>query len=218
MQIDSRAAIEGVSLVDIRSLFRDAGLDGTVSVGLVRERLKLSRSKSDRLLRELVRAGFLNREKDCWLLTKEGVRLRAATAARPLHRNTADRLLENLLARIQTLNADPRFLARVEKAIVFGSYVSNAGRLGDIDIAIELARREPDYDKHLAANYQRVIEEGAKGRRFSNMLDMLCWWQREAMLFLRNRKRSLSLHDYGSIREMVNSAPHTVLFPIQYSR
>jgi hypothetical protein len=214
MQINSNTKIEDIPLVRIRSLFRQAGLGGSLSVEFVCQELSLTNSKATRLLRALTVEGFLTADNKAWSLTKEGIRMRGATAAKPLHRQTADRLLGDLLQRIDLLNRDDHFLARVEKAVVFGSYLSNADRLGDVDVAIELARRESDYDRHLKSNYRRVADEERKGRRFSNMLDQICWWQQEAMLFLRNRKRGLSLQDYASIREVVESSPHRVVFPV----
>ena len=101
-----------------------------------------------------------------------------------------------MLERIELLNGDPHFLARVEKAVVFGSYLSRVDRLGDVDVAIRLIPREPDHEKHSKANSRRVAEEYRKGRRFSNNIEQVFWWNREAMLFLRNRKRGLSLHEY----------------------
>ena len=58
---------------------------------------------------------------------------------------------EQLLERITALNSDPRFLARVQKPSVFGSYVGDADRIGDLDVALQLVRREPDFDKHTEA-------------------------------------------------------------------
>jgi hypothetical protein len=57
-----------------------------------------------------------------------------------------------------------------------------------------------------------VREEQASGRRFSNLVDQLFWWQREAMLFLRNRKRGLSLQPYGDIRKVVDTSAHRLIF------
>jgi hypothetical protein len=111
--------------------------------------LRVDEPKAESLLRALARAGFLTQESDGhWRLTKDGIRLRGASAAKPLLRQTAERLLDELLERIRTLNDDPRFLARVEKAIVFGSYLSSADRLGDVDVAIHLVPRESDGEKH----------------------------------------------------------------------
>jgi len=84
-------------------------------------------------------------------------------------------------------------------------------RVGDIDVAIQLAPRERNFRKHMEANARRVAEEREKGRRFSNMIDEIYWWRREAMLFLRNHKRGLSLHDYASNRQIVESAQNRAL-------
>jgi hypothetical protein len=112
----------------------------------------------------------------------------------------------------KALNSDGRFLARVHKAVAFGSYIGNADRIGDLDVAIDLVRREPDFRKHAEANNRRVNEEFERGRRFDSILDQLFWWQREAMLFLRDRRRGLSLQDYAPIREIVDASPHRVVF------
>ena len=98
-----------------------------------------------------------------------------ATAAKTLRRETAERLLSELLDRIIALNSDPRFLARVQKAVVFGSYIGEPDRIGDLDIAVQLVRREPDFEKHTQANNRRVAEEFARGRHFSDILDQAFW-------------------------------------------
>jgi hypothetical protein len=221
MQIHASDEVEGVSLLKIRALFRQAGLDGILSTSFICRQLQLTKSKTDRLIAALQEMGLLapirNRqgagaaEEECEL-TKDGIRLRAATAAKPLRRETADRLLSELLERIATLNRDERFLARVQKAVAFGSYIGDADRIGDLDVAVELVRREPNSEKHTEVNNRRVAEEFAKGRHFANILEQVFWWQREATLFLRNRKRGLSLHEYGAIREIVDASPHKTVF------
>ena len=221
MQIHATDKVEGVPLLDIRALFRQGGLDGILSANCIGRRLHLTKSKTDRLIAALRRMGLLEPIRDSggesavvaeWQLSKDGVRLRGATAAKPLRRETADRLLSELLDRITALNSDGRFLARVHKAVAFGSYIGNADRIGDLDIAIELVRREPDFQKHMEANNRRVTEEFARGRRFDSILDQVFWWQREAMLFLRDRRRGLSLQDYAAIQKIVDASPHRVVF------
>ena len=196
-------------------------MDGTISTDFIRQRFRLSKLGAERLIAALRRLRLLKpiptkppaqRATGEWLLTDQGIRLRAATAARPIRRTTADRLLSDLLARVEILNSDDRFLGGVRKAVVFGSYIGDAEYIGDIDVALEIVRREPDFGKHTAANDRRVAEEFAAGRRFSNVLEQAFWWQREAFLFLRNRKRGLSLHDYAGIKDVVAASPHRVVF------
>jgi hypothetical protein len=200
-------------------VFRQAGLDGILSADLIRRQLQLTKSKTDRRIAALLRMGFLGPirarrtakgTEGEWQLSKNGIRLRGATAAKPLRRETAERLLSELLERITALNGNARFLARVQKAVAFASYIGETDRIGDLDVAVQLVRREPDFEKYTEANNRRVAEEFAKGRWFSNIVDQAFWWQREAMLFLCNRSRGLSLHDYGPIREIVDASPHRV--------
>jgi hypothetical protein len=215
MQIDPKATLDGTRLIDIRRLFRRAGLDGLLSPEFIQREMEVDARRARRLMRSLKTAGFIEPDEERWRLTKEGGRLRAATSARPLLRTTADRLLQTLLNRIELLNRHPDFMARVERAIVFGSYLSNADRLGDLDVAIQWQRREPNYDKHVEANSKRVMAEMKKGRHFSNIVEELCWWQREAILFLKNRKRGLSIHDYASEKKVVDSVPNRVVYPFE---
>jgi hypothetical protein len=221
VQIQASDEVEGVPLLKVRAVFRQAGLDGILSTGFVSRQLQLTKPEADRLLTALREMGLLapvrarqgaGVTEDEWHLTDDGIRLRAASAAKPLRRETADRLMSELLERIATLNSDERFLARVKKAVAFGSYIGNADRIGDLDVAVELVWREPDSKKHTEANNRRVADEFAKGRHFANILEQMFWWQQEAMLFLRNRKRGLSLHDYGPIREIVEESPHQTVF------
>ncbi len=221
MQIQTTDEVEGVPLLKIRALFRQAGLEGILSAALIRRQLQLTKPEADRLIAALRRMGFLEPirarqtakgAEDEWQLSKNGIRLRGATAAKPLRRETADRLLSELLERIKALNSDARFLARVLKAVAFGSYIGEGDRIGDLDVALQLVRREPDFEKHTEANNRRVAEEFGRGRRFSNIVDQAFWWQREAMLFLRNRSRGLSLQDYGAIGEIVDASPNRTVF------
>lgn len=221
MRIDSSEQLEGVPLPEVRAAFHEVGLDGVISTDFIRRRFHLSKARADRLIATLRRLKFLKpisarrpgkAAPSHWLLTKQGIRLRAATAAQPIRRATADRLLSDLLERVETLNGDDHFLGRVRKAVVFGSYIGDGDHIGDIDVAVEIVRREPDFEKHTQANNSRVAEEFAAGRRFSNILEQAFWWQKEAFLFLRNRKRGLSLQDYGAIKEIVAAAPHRVVF------
>jgi hypothetical protein len=221
MRIDSSNELEGVALPEIRAAFRELGLDGIISTDFIRQRFRLSKPRAERLIAALQGLRLVkpiptrrprHRATGEWLLTDQGIRLRAATAASPIRRTTADRLLSDLLDRIEILNGDDRFLGRVQKAVVFGSYIGNAEHIGDIDVAVEIVRREPDFDKHTQANNRRVAEGLAAGRRFSNILEQAFWWQKEAFLFLRNRKRGLSLQDYGPIKDIVAASPHRLVF------
>ena len=73
-----------------------------------------------------------------------GSTLAQASAAQPLQRGTAQRKLAAFLARVRRVNEDDYYLYRVKKVLVFGSYLSAAARINDIDVAIELVHRWQD--------------------------------------------------------------------------
>lgn len=50
------------------------------------------------------------------------------------------------------------------------------------------------------------------GRRFNQFLECGAWWHVEAFQFLKGRSRAISLHDYADERELIDAAPHQVIF------
>jgi predicted nucleotidyltransferase len=59
---------------------------------------------------------------------------------------TADRLIQELLDRVDTVNADSYFLSVVSKLWVFGSYLSTKEKIGDVDLVVKLERKDiPDW-------------------------------------------------------------------------
>ena len=83
-----------------------------------------------------------------WTMTQAGVTLSAATAAKQVTRATAERALSELLERVTEVNRNPNFLAKVTRIVLFGSMLKpEVERLSDVDVAVELARKEPDFDR-----------------------------------------------------------------------
>jgi len=76
-----------------------------------------------------------------WRNTMAGNALANATAAAPISRADADRVLNAFLIRVGIVNDAKTSLYRVGKVVVFGSYLGNQDRVGDIDLAIRLDRR-----------------------------------------------------------------------------
>lgn len=102
---------------------------------------------------------------------------------------TADRILSKFMDRVRQVNSNPSFLVMVKKVVVFGSYLTDAPRINDIDIAVELARKENhpmvlNKDRaQIAIDLSTAAEE--KGRHFSSFIDRLEWPEHEVRLFLK---------------------------------
>ena len=115
-------------------------------------------------------------------------------AARPLIRSTAERKLSEFMERVRQVNITGRFAFRVRKVVVFGSYLTDSPRLGDIDIAVELVAREEDCQKQRALEDAHISYARSKARRFRNILAEVYWPRDEVGLFLKSRARAISLH------------------------
>jgi predicted nucleotidyltransferase len=120
--------------------------------------------------------------------------------------------------RVSRVN-DDRFLAKVTRVILFGSYLNpEATKLSDVDVGVELKPKEPDRKRLRELNYQRVERFENEGHRFGRALDREMWWHAETFRFLKGRSRSISLLDYKTEKEFVDQVPHKVLFSTPQKR
>jgi len=147
-----------------------------------------------------------------WIVTQAGRTLAAATAAKPVTRATAERALSQFLKRVTRVNEHPYFLAKVTRLVLFGSMLKpEVDRLSDVDLAVELARKESDFKLARLQNEQRAEELSGIGRRFRNFLEREGCWYFEAFRFLKGRSRVIALADYSTEKAFVLAVPHRVL-------
>jgi len=154
-----------------------------------------------------------------WTTTQGAQSFGSATAAKPITRQTASAALAQLLERVDRVNRDEHFLARVTRVVLFGSYLRpEVDRLGDVDVAVELQLKEADRERARKLNYQRVAEMERHGRRFTQFLDRELWWRTETFRFLKGRSRSISLADYDTEKAFVDCVPHKILLSAPTTR
>jgi len=118
-------------------------------------RLRVPRRRAGDVIKQLIALGYVEAARSDggdrrYKRSLAGSTLAQASAAQPLRRGTAERKLADFLARVHRINEDDYYLYRVKKVIVFGSYLTATERINDIDVAIELADRWQDLDKHQA--------------------------------------------------------------------
>lgn len=110
-----------------------------------------------------------------WTTTQAAQTFASATAAKPITREKAERALADFLARVDRVNSDDGFLAKVTRVIVFGSYLrTGIDRLSDVDIAVELAPKEARWKVLRELNYRRVAQSERKGHRFRGVWNGRC--------------------------------------------
>ncbi len=193
------------------------------SPDLAAELLSLDRDSAEDQLRALEAAGYLrqvDRESAIgdlrWVTTVRGNALAQASFGKPITRATAERHLTQVTERAATYNADPSYLLTVREISVFGSYLDpDMDRLGDLDLAVTVVRRDTDGERHV----DRVLEYArASGRRFDVFIEQLFWPSRELMMILKNRSTAISitnedvskLTDRFKIVYMVNDDPRAI--------
>jgi hypothetical protein len=216
MRIQRTERICGYAARDIRALMRAWGegfSDGDI---LIRDTLKVSAHEVKGLVKALCAEGYLERAESTFIpggavhfqRTVKGAALAMASAASPVRRALAQQRLHELIARMEKANEDPSFLVGVEESVVFGSYLTPAERLGDLDISYTTFRKIDDGGAFIEASRRAATESG---RQFRNYVEFLCWPDRQLRLFLQNRSRVYSLaHDEALLKDV--TIPRRIIF------
>ena len=98
-------------------------------------------------------------------LTLDGGTYCQASAAPPIFRATAERKLAEFMERVHRVHADEHYLYCVRRVLVFGSFLTDAPKLNDVDLAIDLARRFADREVQMAKEREKSAQAEAAGRR-----------------------------------------------------
>lgn len=190
MRITADQKIAGYPAVQIRQLMRET-VGRSITLRYVREILRCSDAAATRVLNRLQKDGFVEPARGHLEPTTKGSALAMATAAPPLRRETAARLIAGLIERAHALNADERWAYRVGMIVVFGSYVRGVDRPNDVDIACELRPRWTGEKQRAQEQVRREI----RGEPFRNMSEWATWPKLEVIRFLKTRARGLSIHE-----------------------
>ncbi len=151
--------------------------------------------------------------REYWELTLKGSQLRAATAAKPISRKTAERLVKELLSRVGEINDSPDYLMRVSCVAVFGSYLREVEVLSDLDIGYCLQPKATEPAEHQRLWHEQIKAEEVNGRRFGNIPERVCWPHIKVVQALRGRARSLSLEPLdGLIEQMPPDFRYKILY------
>jgi len=94
-----------------------------------------------------------------------------ATAASPLRRETAERLIAEIIERARSINNDEKWSYRIGRLVVFGSFLGGEERPNDVDIACELRPRWSDERQR----EEDQVRRKARGEGFRNMSEWAMW-------------------------------------------
>jgi hypothetical protein len=207
LQIRSADTISGIPIKKVRGFFRHLVSWHEHSFELVRmqQQLSLDTESALALARELQTQGYVNPpERGVYAFTDKGEDLVRASAAGRVKRQTAEKALIGLLARIEQCNSDPNRLLTVEAVVVFGSFLSASGELGDLDLGIKHRLRKPN---HPAPAATALAYAELSGRHFSNIVEWISWPETELRQLLKARKRTMAIQDRHTFLRMTASGP-----------
>jgi len=205
MQLLSEQSIAGISAILIRNYLRRCG-QYDISEDQLRKAVGLSGRDAKAVLAMMLAEGYISPKPQpstsiVFTLTYKGFALANATAARPLLRSTADKLLRGFMERLTTANENPDFLYRTKYVLLFGSMLSDAIRVGDIDLVVEFEAKASG-EAWTTWRETRVSLARKAGRHFPTLADEMNWPLMELVLFLKNRSRAFSFHGWGGVDQL----------------
>lgn len=201
MRIQPDALVAGLPARQVRELLRKSR--DCLTHHEVQEIFGLNRKQSIRLLKRLEQEGYIQRDSKVsdseaeryYKPTLKGGTLCKALFSRPVSRKTAEKRLHEFMARVRQINTDSYFLYRVRTVILFGSFLTDASCVGDLDLAVGLESKEPDRAKAVDMDLARGNDAARRGRHFSNFLERLYFAEWEVKLFLKGRSRITQMTD-----------------------
>lgn len=113
-----------------------------------------------------------------------------------MNRAAAEALLAEVLARVARINNDGELLHYVTEVRVFGSYLTDSGDLGDLDVAIKMERRR------IAGEWVKAAQALAdKSGRTLDFFQRLTFPEAEVRRRIKRRLPRISLHDTSELDE-----------------
>lgn len=199
--------VAGFPVKRIRDLLRKFEVNAWYSEERIAYHFKDTLKAAKQLTKELLARQWLKKHNGGYAITPLGRRAAAARIGTPLTREKADKLLNDVLARVKEWNGLEGVQLKITEVIVFGSYLGAATQLGDLDLAVKYER---------TANYSMEREDfeqfaQTNGMRISNVfLEMIRFWESNLFKFIKNRQPAVSFC-YWEILETLNCPTKVVL-------
>jgi hypothetical protein len=214
MQITANQTIAGYPSMKVRDFLWASQLTGIVNE-TAQARLALNSKAARDFLNQLAVLGFIkerspHNEHSFFELTNYGLNLAYASAAKPIHRKTAERILTEFLERVERVNATPEYVYRVDTAILYGSMLSDAERLGNVNVAVNLESKAKGETEFQEWSKARRHAARVTGRSFSTIVEKAFWPRAEIYLQLKARSISLKLSELSHV-ELLKSLSYRVL-------
>jgi predicted nucleotidyltransferase len=93
---------------------------------------------------------------------------------------------------VKKINACDDYVYRIRQVILFGSYLRDTPRLGDVDLSIVVEFRSTDAHKRDVQSQERIKSALREGKSFQTVLEQATWPWLEIFHTLK-RRLTLSL-------------------------
>jgi hypothetical protein len=210
MKIDAQQNYHGIPLLSLRKFLRSVRDTLSWNLTWLSRDLGLPVREAQALAEQLAADGYISAgafQNAEWSNTIKGNALAGASAAALVNRSTAEARLREFLDRVEQVNSPTApFAVWVDQVVLLGSMLSTKERVSDVDLSIKLIHK-PGYDWR---SQDRVSIALSGGRRFGSFFAQLIWPTQEVLLYLRNRRRSLSFVEWNE--EWLKTQPHRVIY------
>lgn len=197
MKIGGRQDYHGIPILGLRKFLRAMSNSSNWSVVSLSQDLGVSTPVARALVGQLATDGYISAvspRNTEWENTEKGNGLGCASAAALLTRRTAEIQLQEFLRRVQQVNSSAApFALWIDRVLLLGSMLGTKERVSDVDLSIKLINK-PAYD---VLSRDRISIALTDGRRFGSILEQVIWPRQEILLYLRNRRRSLSFIEWN---------------------
>ncbi len=194
MKINSKDTIAGFPLLRIRDLLKRSDYFTPESLAYF---LKISTKAARAALKEFAELGYIKMyevKPVVYSKTTKGNALALARAVGPISKEKAENIFREFMGRVNKVNQDPDFIYKVSKVLLFGSYITDATLVNDIDVAVEIVRKDDDYDTYKIKHDIKIKELENNGKYFGGLIPELMYPLKEVILFLKARSKYISIH------------------------
>jgi predicted transcriptional regulator/predicted nucleotidyltransferase len=214
MRIKRNEKIANIPIIKIRDYFKEIREVEIIKAELGRY-FNLNTKNINLLINELLHNELIEKtQKNEYQLTMKGQALCAARSVSPMSKEKADKIFKDFMHRVDKVNNNNYYLCKVEKLLLFGSYLNpDKDDYGDIDIAFELKRKIDNFDEYEKARKKRIKEMKEKGKYFPCFMDEMFFPEKEVMLKLKNKCQYISLHRTED--EILKYSKYKQIYPVQ---
>ena len=208
MNINPKEIMFGQPILKIREVIKNSMIENAFGdskadiIKKVANILHISNAATKKIIDQLIKDEYLILNKKKYrneyyyelVALPKGMSFGNANAIPAISRQKATQMLNDLIKRAEIINANKDLAYFVERIKVFGSYLSDKEKLGDLDVGVKISNRNSG-DDFMALFLNRIDVAIANGRHFKSYMDKIYYPYREIELMLKNKQRSLSLHD-----------------------